>query len=213
VDDQDLQLLCCRSRVTAVAVSVVSVVAAVAVLLSPGRQPASAARDAMVPASAVPFAPPGGCRLSDLSAPSVKDMPLPRVVAAPVVIHPDPDFERLAPPDALPRVSAARAWQEMWQQGWRQVTSAGSVEVLLGDLYATTPALIGPGATDQPIYSDRLVWAIYGAHQPELPAGAARQSGPPCYFESTVFYVDALTGRPLEGEVFTADASPSSQPV
>ena len=205
--------MCCRSRVTAVAVTVLSVVAAVAVMLSPGRQPVSAARDAMVPASAVPSAPPGGCRLSDLSAPSLKDMPLPRVVSAPVVIHPDPDFEQLAPPDALPRISAARAWQEMWQQGWRQITSEGPVEVLLGDLYAATPALIGPGATDLPIYRDRLVWAIYGAHQPEPPARTASDSGPPCYFESTVFYVDALSGRPLEGEVFAAGGSPPSQPL
>lgn len=203
MEEWDYQLLARRSRLTAVMVAAVSVVLAVAVLSWRGRPPASAARDAMAPAAAIPAGSVAGCTRSDLSAPQVRDMPLPEVVTATLVIHPDPDLERLSPPDSLPRISAAAAWTTMARHGWPVPTTAGSAQIILGELFATTPALVGPGNTALPIYSHTLVWAIYGVHQPEASASRSGAADPPCYFESTVFYVDAQSGRPLEGEVFT----------
>ena len=168
----------------------------------PQRPSASVARDAMVPATVIPATPITGCTQGDLSAPSFRTMPLPEIVAEPLVVNPSPDMQRLSPPDVLPRVSAAEAWSVMGRKGWQTPSTAGPVQVLLGDLFSATPATISANQIARPIYTHTLVWAIYAAHQPELPADRPGSSDPPCYFESTVFYVDADTGRPLEAELF-----------
>lgn len=117
-------------------------------------------------------------------------MPIPEVVAANLVVHPDPDLERLSPPLSQPSVSAAKAWATAQRHGFGDPSSLGRSQILLGQLYASNPAEV------------RLVWAVYAAHQPE--PGSA--SGPPCMFESTMFYVDATTGQALVGEVFAPSA-------
>ncbi len=145
-----------------------------------------------------------GCTAADLAKPALLTMPAPQVVTSPVTIRPGPDVERLTPPDAAPAVSASRAWSVMERERKATPTTAGFAQVLLGDLYAATPALVVPDRPARPVYTHTLVWAIYGRHQPEPPSS---RSAAPCYFESTVFYVDAITGRPLVAEVFPPAAA------
>lgn len=159
------------------------------------------------PGGAAPIPAAGGCTAADLAKPALTTMPSPQVVTSPLTIRPGPDVERLSPPDASPAVDAARAWSVMRRDRAAAPTTAGSTQVLLGDLYAATPALLEPGRPARPLYTHTLVWAIYGRHQPEPPS--TRIGGVPCYFESTVFYVDATTGRALVAEVFPPVAGPS----
>lgn len=201
-DDVRYESLRRRSRRLAVFYLVAGLALGVLVWRIPHTSSASVARDAMVPATVIPTTPIVGCTRRDLSAPSMRTMPLPQIVAEPLVVHPGPDVQRLSPPNLLPRVSAAEAWSVMSRNGWPDPTTAGPVQVLLGDLYSATPATIWADQTAHPIYTHTLVWAIYAAHQPERPRDPASAADPPCYFESTVFYVDAVSGRPLEAELF-----------
>jgi hypothetical protein len=169
------------------------------------------------PSSTVPT---GGdtaaCTAADLVKPRMTAMPAPEVVSAPLVVQPAPDLEQLSPPDSLPEVSASQAWSSVRRAGVVVPTTAGSAEVLLGDLYAATPAIIEPDNSAKPVYTHTLVWAIFGRHQPELSSGgpplprgsAATRMGPVCVFESTMFYVDALTGKSLVAEVFPPYSDP-----
>lgn len=154
-------------------------------------------------------APADGCRTADLAKPAVTTMPAPVVVTAPVTIRPGPDLERLSPPDGSPAVAASRAWELLLRDRAVAPSTAGSTEVLLGDLYAATPAVLTPGRPARPVFDHTLVWAIYGRHQPERPS-AGEAADAPCYFESTVFYVDARTGRALVAEVFPPALDPTS---
>jgi hypothetical protein len=206
-DDIDYESLRRRSRRLAAFYLAAGLVLGMVVLRVPHRPSALVARDAMVPATVIPATPIAGCTKADLTAPSRRTMPLPQVVVEPLIVHPAPDIQRLSPPDLLPRVSAAQAWSVMGRNGWPDPTTAGPAQVLLGDLYAATPATIWADQTSHPIYTHTLVWAIYAAHQPEPPTVPPQAADPPCYFESTVFYVDAVTGRPLEAELFAPPAS------
>lgn len=192
----------------AVGVSLVSVVVGVIAVLSvPGRS-GPLRQQVWVPVAGPPAQP---CTQADLSKPSVTVMPTPEEVTRPLVIHPGPDLEQLTPPDAVPAVAAAEAWAVMRSKTPVTPTTAGSIRVLLGDLYASTPAVERPGRQARPVFSHRLVWAIYDSHQPARMQGYDSSSvGPPCYFESAVFYVDALTGRPLVAEVFPSVADPAT---
>ncbi|HET9077112.1 MAG TPA: hypothetical protein VFN68_09275 [Acidimicrobiales bacterium] len=184
----------------------VGVAAVFAVSGGAGPAPGLVARLAVpVPGSAT-----DGCSAGDLAKPALISMPSPQVVTSPVTIRPAPDVERLSPPDTQPVVTARRAWSLMRTHKDLVPSSAGSTQVLLGDLYAATPAVVEPGRPARPVFTHTLVWAIYGRHQPEAPAAGTSDS-PPCYFESTVFYVDATTGRPLVAEVFPPATHPSSQ--
>ena len=189
-----------RAARRALGLTVVSLAAGVAAIFSVVSGPGGLPTEIIArPAGPAPGPAVDGCTAADLAKPDLSTMPTPRVVTSPVTIRPGPDVEQLTPPDAAPAVSAARAWSVMQRERRATPTTAGSAQVLLGDLYAATPALVVPGRPAQPVYTHTLVWAIYGRHQPEPPS---RRAGVPCYFESTVFYVDAITGRPLVAEVF-----------
>lgn len=182
----------------ALGVSLVSVAVGVtAVLSAPGRS------GGLHPRALVPL-PPGQpaerCTAADLAKPTVTVMPTPRAVTSPVVIHPGPDLERLSPPDGNPAVAPSEAWAVMRRKAPLAPTTAGSTSVLLGDLYAASPAV-----------EHRLVWVIYDVHQPEsLPSSDPAAAPPACYFESAVFYVDAMTGQPLVAEVFPPVTDPAT---
>ena len=131
-------------------------------------------------------------------------MPHPVVVTTPLVLVPAPNLERLSAPDSKTTITAAQAWAALTRSAFYADRGTGSVELLLGDLYAQTPARITSG----PIYTHTLVWALYGQHEPIFPiCGPVRPAGaavttPPCFFGSTVSYVDATTGQPLFTESF-----------
>jgi hypothetical protein len=152
--------------------------------------------------SAIPAGPSGACTRADLDSPPITAMPIPEMVAAPVVVRPAPETEQLSPPSGTPRVSAGRAWSKMLSNGFARVTAAGSVRLVLADLYSADPVVAPPHGRPRPLFDHVLVWAIYGVHQPEVPAQPPGAGDPPCYFESTVFYVDATSGRSLAAEVF-----------
>lgn len=189
-----------RAARRAAGLTVVCVVVGVVAIFAVAGRPGAPARE-VIHRPPAPSAGPDGCTATDLAKPALTAMPTPQVVTAPLTIRPAPDVERLSPPDSSPAVAATRAWGVM--RGTRSVapTTAGSAQVLLGDLYAATPAVESPGRPSRPVYTHTLVWAIYGHHQPEPPSSGAGADAP-CYFESTVFYVDAMTGRPLVAEVF-----------
>ena len=196
-----------RSARRAVGLTVVSVAVGVAAIFAVVGGTGPLEEEIITrPAGPGPGPAVGGCTAADLAKPALTTMPAPEVVASPMTIHPGPDVERLSPPDSTPAVGPARAWSVMRRDRRAEPTTAGSTQVLLGDLYAATPALVEPGRPARPVYTHTLVWAIYGRHQPEPPS--TRAGGVPCYFESTVFYVDAMTGRPLVAEVFPPDTGP-----
>lgn len=194
----------------AVGLSLVSIAAGVAALVVTTGWSVPVERQVISrPSLPGPVAGTDGCRATDLAKPALTTMPAPRVVTVPLTIRPAPDFERLSPPDGSPAVAASQAWSVMRRDRAVAPTTAGSAEVLLGDLSAATPAVVRPGRPARPMFAHRLVWAIYGHHQPERPSGGGAADAP-CYFESTVFYVDAMTGRPLVAEVFPPAAGPTA---
>ncbi len=196
----------------AVGVSLLSVAVGVGVLLSVPGLPGPLHQQVWVPMAGPAFETPAqSCTAADLAKPGLTVMPTPRQVTRPLTVHPGPDFEQLTPPDAAPVVAASQAWAVMRSRAIVAPTTAGSTQVLLGDLYASTPVVETPSRQALPVFSDRLVWAIYDSHQPARLAGSAPgTASPACYFESAVFYVDALTGRPLVAEVFLSPMDPAS---
>ena len=196
----------------AIGVSLVSVAVVVtAVVSAPGRAP-GLRHPGWVPLPSPQAGDPVEvCTAADLAKPVLTVMPAPRAVGRALVIHPSPDLEQLSPPDSSPTVSAQQAWEVMRREAPVAPTTAGSTQVLLGDLYATTPAVRTAGRQARPVFSHRLVWAIYDSHQPaRLESRGAAASQAACYFESAVFYVDALTGRPLVAEVYPPVSDPST---
>ena len=206
VHDRHYDLLRRRSGSRAVAVMLASLAVGGSVFMAgfmagPGFLGLSSA-SGLAPVSVIAPSPPGGCTRGDLAKPALTSMPLPEVVAAPVTVHPAPELERLSPPAGAPRVSAGRAWEAMRDRGFTNLTADGPVHVVLGDLFSAGPLVAGPHRAPRPLFDHVLVWAVYGVHQPEVPARPPGAGDPPCYFESTVFYVDAVTGRSLAAEVF-----------
>ena len=177
--------------------------------------------------------PPAGaeCTSADLNAPHVKAMPSPETVTQTMALQPAPNLQRLSPPDATPKITAAQAWATL--TGLDRPTATGKVQLLLGVLYSQTPATIqnynwpptssNPDTNAQPTYTHTLVWALYSQHQPVVGTGGGTLAGPPtgpghpstttattipvpaCFFESTVSYIDATTGKPLFSETFPPD--------
>jgi hypothetical protein len=131
-------------------------------------------------------------------------MPRPIVVTTTLVLVPGPNLERLSAPDSNAAITAAEAWAALTSHALYAYRGTGPLQLLLGDLYAQTPARIGSG----PIYTHTLVWALYGQHEPIFPIGGpirpagAAVTPPPCFFGTTVSYVDATTGQPLFTESF-----------
>lgn len=176
-------------------------------------------------------APPGPeCTSADLNAAPVKTMPSPETVTQTMVIQPAPNLQRLSPPDATPNITSAQAWATLTNNGLDRPTATGKVQLLLGDLYSQTPATIqnytwpptssNPDTNARPIYTHTLVWALYSQHQAVVGTGGGSLAGPPtrqggeptptattipgpaCFFESTVSYIDATTGKALFSETF-----------
>ena len=147
-------------------------------------------------------------------------MPNPSVVSRPFVLDVGSNLERLSPPTSPAKVAATSAWATMTNNGLDGPVTTGTTELLLGDLYAQTPAAIQnyvwpptsahPDTHSQAIYTDTLVWALYSQYQPVAPIGPPRTSTasagdtqvPDCQYESTVSYVDATTGNVLFSEEF-----------
>lgn len=178
-----------------------------------------------------PSAPAGAeCTSADLNAAPVKAMPSPETVTHTMVLQPAPNLQRLSPPDATPKFTAAQAWATLTNNGLDRPTATGRVQLLLGDLYSQTPATIqnyswpptssNPDTNAQPVYTHTLVWALYSQHQAVVGTGGGALAGPPirqggsstttatttprpaCFFESTVSYIDAATGKALFSETF-----------
>lgn len=178
-----------------------------------------------------PTAPSGPeCTSADLNAAPLKTMPQPETVSRTMDIQPAPNLQRLSPPDATPKITAAQAWATLTNNGPVRPTAIGKVQLLLGDLYSQNPATIqnytwpptssNPDTNAQPIYTHTLVWAVYSQHQAVVGSGGgslarppAQQGGAPtttatttprpiCSFESTASYIDATTGHALFSETF-----------
>lgn len=191
-----------RLALRAVAVTAACGLAALEALLHVPSGPASAYGGDLVPASTLPVTVADTCTRSDMAKPRVTDMPIPEAVASTLVVRPAPGLEQLSPPLSQPKVSAAAAWSSALRFGFGGTSPSGSAHIYLGELYEATPAVVWPDRTLHPLYDHTLVWAVLGVHQPEPAAGEG------CMFESTMFYVDAATGRSLVGEVFPPPASP-----
>lgn len=153
-------------------------------------------------------------------------MPSPETITHTIVLQPAPDLQRLSPPDTTPNFTAAQAWATLTNNGLDKPAATGKVQLLLGDLYSQTPATIqnyswpptssNPDTNALPVYTHTLVWALYSQHQPVVGTGGGTLAGPPtepghssttapqpaCFFESTVSYIDATTGKALFSETF-----------
>jgi hypothetical protein len=185
-----------------------SLLVALVVFATATPRSATTYRGAMASTSTLAFAASDGCTRADLARPHRLDMPIPEAVAKTLLVRPAPDVEQLSPPQNDPQVSAAEAWSAALRDGFGDPSSSGSAQILLGQLYAATPAIVQPDHTSRPVYTHTLVWAVFSSHQPEPVARGSSPSvgGPPCYFESTMLYIDAATGHALVGEVFPPGA-------
>ena len=205
-----------------------SVVGAVLLVLVAGcarsaDRPASTAADATESHSQVGSSPSPAlaavCSASDLEGPKLTGTPAPTVITHTLTLLSGPNLEQLSPPGGRARVTAAEAWSVLTNGGLNRPAASGAVQLLLGDLYALTPARESQdGANAQPIYTHTLVWALYGQRQPVHPIGgpapvpggpapmpgtpAASRVEPPCFFETVVSYLDATTDQLLFTEVF-----------
>jgi hypothetical protein len=175
------------------------------------------------PSTSVYVPSASGCTAADLDAPPMRTMPDPTIVGQSLVLQPRPDLQELSPPDSQASITAAQAWTTLMING-DEPLATGAVQLLLGDLYAYTPASIqnyvwpptssNPDTDIKPDYTHTLVWALYSQDQPARPGGGggggggpplsgttvATVGGPPCFFYTAISIVDATTGKLLFSE-------------
>ena len=94
------------------------------------------------------------CSPADLEGPKLATMPAPTIVTRSLTPISGPNLEELSPPDATTTVTADQAWSTLTNTGLNLPAATGTVQLLLGDLFAQTPAKTSPPRTELlPLYT------------------------------------------------------------